>query len=146
MKMHKGRYIVKNPEKYAGDVNKVVYRSGWERSAFIWIDNNPDIEKWVSEELAIPYKSVDGEIHRYFPDLLIKYKDGKVYLIEIKPKKECKKPVTKNRPKKRVFEESLTYAKNASKWKAAEAYCQRRNWSFQIWHEDIMKGLGIKII
>lgn len=147
MKTHKGHYIVKNPEKYAGDINNVYYRSSWEKSAFIWLDKNPDIVKWVSEEIEIPYKSaIDGITHRYYPDLLIKYKNNQVYLIEIKPKREVEKPKTKNRPKKIVVQETLTYAKNVSKWKAAHVYAQKNNWTFQVWTEDIMKGLGIKII
>jgi hypothetical protein len=28
-KGHKGKYVVKNKEKYVGDVNNITYRSSW---------------------------------------------------------------------------------------------------------------------
>ena len=46
---YSGRYRVKNPKKYEGDFKKVKYRSLWERQAFKWLDNNPDIIGWNSE-------------------------------------------------------------------------------------------------
>jgi hypothetical protein len=45
---YSGRYKVKNPEKYKGDYNKVVYRSLWEKYAFMWADDNSDIKYWSS--------------------------------------------------------------------------------------------------
>ena len=56
-----------------------------------WLDRNPDIISWASEELVIPYISpVDNRQHRYFPDFLVKMKtrEGKTktVLIEVKPK------------------------------------------------------------
>jgi hypothetical protein len=72
--------------------------------------------------------------------------DGKVYIIEIKPKKETIPPVNPGRKTKRYITEVMTYAKNISKWEAAEEYAADRGWTFQIWHEDILKGMGIKIL
>ena len=53
---YKGKYTIKNKSKYAGDSNKVVYRSLWERQAFRWCEDNPNIRFWNSEEVVIPYK------------------------------------------------------------------------------------------
>ena len=41
---YKGKYTIKNKSKYAGDSNKVVYRSLWERQAFRWCEDNPNIK------------------------------------------------------------------------------------------------------
>ena len=40
---YKGKYTIKNKSKYAGDPKKVVYRSLWERQAFKWCEENPNV-------------------------------------------------------------------------------------------------------
>ena len=75
---YKGKYKVKNPSKYVGAVDNVVYRSSWERRFMVYADTNPNVVKWNSEGLVIPYVSpVDGKVHRYFPDFWIEVKDEK---------------------------------------------------------------------
>lgn len=106
-----------------------------------WLDKNPDVISWASEELIIPYLSpVDGRWHRYFPDFLIKVrtKDGKfkTILIEVKPKKQTKEPEPQKRKTKRYINEVVTWGVNSSKWKAAREYCADRGWTFQIITED----------
>ena len=111
---YKGKYKIKNPDKYLGNPTKVIFRSLWERNAFRWCENNPNIRAWSSEEIVVPYKcSVDNRLHRYFVDLYLEMKDGKTFLIEIKPKKETQPPKTEGRepglisrvPKKEFFDE-----------------------------------------
>ena len=59
----------------------------------VYCDRNDDIIYWASEELAIPYFSpIDKKVHRYFPDFIIKTKQGKRFMIEIKPAKYLKPP------------------------------------------------------
>lgn len=143
---YKGTYKIRKPEKYLGDLNKVVYRSFWERQTFRWVENNPDIVEWCSEEIVIPYLcETDNKVHRYFVDLFFRTKNGDSYLIEIKPKKETEIPKKSNN-RKTYINESLTYVKNISKWKAAKQFCEKKGWKFQIWTEDTLKSLGIKII
>ena len=44
-----------------------------------YLDKDPNILKWASEERWIPYRSpVDGKIHRYYLDLIITVKNEKV--------------------------------------------------------------------
>ena len=144
---YKGRYTIKKPEKYAGDPTKVVYRSLWERNAFRWCENNPDVKLWNSEDVVVPYVySVDKSLHRYYVDLLIQMKNGKTYLIEIKPKKETSPPKSPKRKTKRYLNEQLTYIKNTDKWKAADKFAEHNGWKFQVWTEDTLKNLGIKIL
>jgi hypothetical protein len=132
---YSGRYSVKNPSKYEGDPTKVIYRSLWEKHAFKWCDDNPNIIKWSSEEVVIPYLyEVDRKYHRYFMDLKLKTKQGKTFLIEIKPDGQTRPPKSARRTK-RYLTESLTYIKNVNKWEAAEEYAKDRGWEFVIWTE-----------
>ena len=132
---YKGRYRVKNPEKYKGDYSNVVYRSLWEKHAFKWCDQNSEIKYWSSEETVIPYLyEVDKRYHRYFLDLKMVMEDGKTWLVEIKPDKETRIP-TGSKKTKRYLNESFTYVKNINKWEAANAYAKDRGWRFVIWTE-----------
>jgi hypothetical protein len=147
MKFYKGKYRIKNIGKYAGDSSKCTYRSMWERQAFKYLDDHPNVVKWSSEEIVIPYRcKTDGKPHRYFTDLYIKMSDGKTFIVEIKPKSQTKEPKKRSRKTKRYINEVMTYVKNQSKWEAAEDYCQSRGWQFAIWTEDTLKSLGIRLL
>lgn len=145
METRKGIYKVKNPEKYKGDVDNVIYRSGWELSVCKYLDNHRDVLEWSAEEVVIPYIcNTDEKPHRYFMDFYVKYKNGHVTLIEVKPSKETRPPAdTKGRPRKAVIAEGMTYVKNQSKWKAAEEYCKDRGWTFEIWTEHELREKGL---
>jgi hypothetical protein len=39
-----------------------------------------------------------------------------------------------------------TYIKNTSKWTAANDFASYKGWKFQIWTEDTLKNLGIKLL
>lgn len=147
MKFYKGKYRIKNIAKYAGDPSKCTYRSMWERQAFKYLDEHPNVIEWGSETLVIPYRcKTDGKPHRYFTDLYIKMSDGKTFIIEIKPKSQTKEPKKRTRKTKRYINEVMTYVKNQSKWEAAEEYCQNRGWEFAIWTEETLKSLGIRLL
>ena len=144
---YKGRYTIKKPEKYAGDPTKVIYRSLWERNAFRWCEANPKDKLWNSEDVVVPYvSSVDKSLHRYYVDLLIQMDNGKTFLVEIKPKKETAPPKKPKRKTKRYLNEQLTYIKNNDKWKAANQFAEHNGWKFQVWTEDTLKNLGIKVL
>tara|TARA_R100000951_G_scaffold52340_1_gene44050 strand:+ start:55 stop:504 length:450 start_codon:yes stop_codon:yes gene_type:complete len=143
---YKGRWKPKNIEKYAGDHNKIVFRSLWERQAFKWCDENPNIKSWHSEETVIPYRSsVDGRIHRYYMDLCINWNDGRTTLVEIKPEKQTKAPKKPKRQTRRYLNEVKTFATNISKWDAAKQFAENRGWGFEIWTEKHLASLGIKL-
>ena len=144
---YKGKYKIKHPEKYLGDYTKVVYRSLWERQAFKWCENNPKVKLWNSEEIVVPYKStVDKKLHRYFVDLLIQLDNKETYLIEIKPKNQTVPPKKRSRKTKKYINEVVTYAKNQDKWEAATQFAEHKGWKFQVWTEETLKNLGIKIL
>ena len=143
---YKGRYKVKNPSKYKGNPTQVVFRSLWERQVFRWCDENPSVLQWSSEEIIIPYRcKTDKKLHRYYPDVYIKTKDRE-YLIEIKPKKETVPPRDRSKKTKKYLNEVMTYIKNTSKWDAAKEYCADRGFIFDIWTEDTLKKMGIKLL
>ena len=138
---YKGKYRIKNIEKYKGDPTNVTYRSLWERKFKKYCEENPHILEWSSEEIIIPYRSpIDRKIHKYYPDFLIKIRNSKNIieniLIEIKPKKQTTPPKKPNRMSKKYINEVYTYGVNEAKWKAAEEYCKDRKWKFEIITED----------
>lgn len=146
-KFYSGRFRPKNIEKYEGDYNNVKYRSSWERAVLKWLDQNPSVIKYSSEEVIVPYRcKTDNQIHRYFVDLKIEFKTGQIYLIEIKPKKQTVEPKARQQKTRAYITEVMTYVKNQSKWDAASAYCKDRGWIFEVWTEQTLANLNIKII
>jgi len=143
---YKGKYKPSFPEKYKGDPTNIIYRSLWERKFCVYCDTNERILEWSSEEKCIPYRSpIDGKVHRYFPDFLIKVKESngsiKKYMIEIKPSKQTVPPQKPQRQTKKYISEVYEYAKNQSKWEAAKDWCADRGYEFKIITEN---ELGIK--
>ena len=112
----------------------------------VFLDANPSVVQWSSEEIVIPYLSpVDRKVHRYFPDFYVKVRDkeGKIreMVWEIKPKKESSPPKKRSRVTQKYISEVVTWGVNEAKWRAAEEYCLDRNWQFKVLTEE---DLGIK--
>ena len=151
MAYHQGFFKPRNPQKYKGDPTNIVYRSSWELRLFMYLDSHPNVLKWGSEEIIIPYKSpIDGRWHRYFPDVYVEQIniEGKkqTVLIEIKPDAQTRPPspdkskTAKGRPSRKYLTEVMTWGVNEAKWKAAEEYCVDRGWVFQIMTEKQLFG------
>ena len=141
---HSGRFKPKNTHKYDGDHTKIYYRSSWELSVCFWCDKNPQIKKWSSESIIIPYLCpIDGKRHSYYVDFYIEIEGGKTYLVEVKPKKKTKQPKNPGRVTRRYLNEVKEYAKNGAKWKYAREYALDRGWIFVVWTEDTLKSMGI---
>jgi hypothetical protein len=134
-----GVYTPRNPDKYVGDPTKIVFRSSWELSMNQFLDNNPNILRWGSEEIAIPYvKPTTGRVHKYYPDYWIEFRDQegniKQEIIEVKPDSQVN--VSK---KKRLTEyDKLTYVINLAKWQAATDFCNKHGIKFRILTENQM--------
>lgn len=144
---NQGYFNPRNPDKYVGSIDKIQFRSSWELHFNKFLDNNPNILRWSSEEISIPYrKPTTGKIHKYWPDYWIEYKDKdgniKQELIEVKPKAQTAPPKQPKRPSKstkanqRRLNESITYAVNVAKWKSAEAFCKKHGLTFRIVTEE----------
>ena len=143
-KTYKGTFKPKNPSKYKGNANNIIYRSSWELRVMKYFDDNPNIIWWASEELVIPYKSpVDNRMHRYFPYFVakVKQKSGleKTMVLEVKPEAQTRMPVQK-RKTQRFIQEAATYAINQEKWRAADLFCREHGWQFKVITE---KELGL---
>ena len=137
-KRYKGKYKIKNPNKYLGNPTNIIYRSLMERRFMEWCDSNDKCYKWSSEEVVIPYISpIDNKQHRYFPDFLIQTPKG-WFLIEVKPLTQSRPPkklVVENlelKKKRRYLKSVQTWLVNEAKWKAATKVCEKKGWSFQI--------------
>lgn len=142
-KYKQGEFKPINKEKWYG--SKIIYRSSWEFHFMKWLDNNPNVYKVASEEIFIRYYyEVDKKWHRYFPDFLFEYLDKngekRTVMVEIKPYRETLPPIKGKKREQTFLTEVLTYEKNISKWKAAEAWCKERDIKFMILTE---KELGI---
>jgi hypothetical protein len=145
LKFHSGKFYPKNPKKYRGDVSTICYRSGWEAAVMVWLDKNSEIRSWASEEIVIPYVCpVDSKVHRYYVDFLIETSKG-IFLVEVKPQKECLPPKASRRSKARVLAEAAVFAKNQAKWLAADEYASRMGYKFVVWDEVTLKKLGVVI-
>ena len=77
-------------------------------------------------------------------DFVIKYKSGKVVLVEVKPHKQTMRPERKQgKSRHTLLNEGMTYIKNQSKWKAANEYAKDRGYHFEIWTEKELTAMGI---
>lgn len=138
-----GYFTPASPEKYVGNVNQIVYRSSWELRMCQFLDTNPHILRWSSEEIKIPYiKPTDGRTHHYYPDFWIEYcnRSNEVVreVVEIKPMNQVKKPTTRGKKKSTIMHEQVTHAVNSAKWAAALKWCDERGLKFRVITE---KGL-----
>jgi len=140
-----GYFHPRNPNKYIGNPENIVYRSSWELRFMNWCDLNESVLAYGSEEFFIPYRSpVDNKVRRYFPDFIIKIKEQsgelKTYVIEVKPKKQTIPPKQPKRKTKNWLYEMKTYSVNQAKWEAAEEWCRNRGMEFKVITE---KELGL---
>jgi hypothetical protein len=130
-----GRFSVKNPEKYMGNKTPI-YRSSWEFAFMKFCDENPNVTKWASEAIRIPYRNpFTGKHTIYVPDFFIVYTDatGKnhVELIEVKPLNQ-----TSIKEAKRNLRNKAHAVLNEVKWGAARAWCKQNGVTFRIVNEN----------
>jgi hypothetical protein len=126
-----GKFQITNPEKYVGNKTPT-YRSSWEWAFMRFCDTNPNIQKWASEAISIPYKDpFTGRPTIYVPDFFIQYidKTNKVHveLIEVKPQSQTiLEKVGRSR------NNQLQWAKNQYKWRAAYQWCSKQGIKFRV--------------
>ena len=125
-KFAQGRYTLKFPQKYVGRKTPL-YRSSWEFAFMKFCDENPNVAKWASESIRIPYKNpLTGKHTIYVPDFFIAYADRKgkqrAELIEVKPENQT----LRENVGKSKFNQAQ-YVQNMAKWEAANAYAKQNN-------------------
>lgn len=123
-----------NKKKYVGK-GQIVYRSSLELTLMRILDNSSVVIEWSSEGHIIPYIKPDGKPARYFVDFYIKIKIGekvKNLLVEVKPARQCEKPVKHGNKKESTFlYECIQYEINQRKWEAARKWCKLKGDSYE---------------
>jgi hypothetical protein len=137
-----GAYTVKNKEKYVGR-GTPRYRSGWELTFMMFLDNNDNILQWASESISIPYRNpLTGKQSMYIPDFFVTYRNRdnttRAELIEIKPKKQSLIE------SKATDRERAIVAVNYAKWHAATLWAKRQGITFRVINEDQIYHQGSK--
>ena len=130
-KFAQGKYNLKNPDKYVG-TRTPTYRSSWEFAFMRFCDENPNVSKWASEAIRIPYKNpFTGRHTIYVPDFFIAYSDAdgrqRVEVIEVKPDNQTTR---ENVGRSRANQ--AHYALNQVKWEAARAWCKQKGIFFRV--------------
>jgi hypothetical protein len=139
-KYMKGKYKLHHPEKYQGDVSEIVYRSSWEFKLNRFLDLNPSVYKWASEELVIPYWSVaDNKMRRYFTDYVVQVRGAsgiiKTFIVEVKPYSQTIAPKRGRKSERTYTKECYDWQVNSDKWAAATEYARKHNMEFKIFDE-----------
>ena len=102
-------------------------------------DTHPDVVSWASESIQLPYRNpLTGKQTVYIPDFIVTYMDSRgtmrCEMIEVKPLKEVPGMATgKGKSSRRT---QLIQIINQAKWKAARAFCTKRNIYFRVMTED----------
>jgi hypothetical protein len=138
-----GKFIPRNPEKYKGDPNGIIFRSGLELSYFNFFDTRKNVVAWASEEFFVPYIGPDGKRHRYFVDVYLEVKgaDGTIrkFIAEIKPHSETREPRPQKRNTQAHKRRWATYMVNRCKWDAAEKFAEKNGLEFVYLTEKDLK-------
>ena len=138
-----GFFYPRNLDKFVGKENKAIYRSGLELEYFRILDKNPNVLKWGSEEVVVPY-FFENKWHKYYVDLFVVFKfdeSVKKYFIELKPYSQTIEPkVNKRKKQMTMLYESKQWVKNQAKWKAATDYAKKNGWEFHILTEKDLEN------
>jgi len=101
---------------------KIHYRSGYELEVYKILEQMEEVVRYDAEPFGIPYWFA-GEQKKYFPDLMVQFKDGHVEIWEIKPQSQT------------------SYDLNDAKWTSANQFCEARGYHFEVKTEIGIKQL-----
>lgn len=132
-KFKQGFYKPLNESKYKKGIDSYMnneiypfYRSSWKLAFYKWVDQSPIINFWGTESFSIKYISPkDGQVHRYFVDIVMQMVSGQKHLVEIKPFKQTSDPI------------------NLAKWEAARLHCEKIGAIFTVITEKELKAWGM---
>lgn len=102
------------------------YRSGLEEKLYKILDQHDDVMSFYSEPFNIDYIH-KGQAHKYTPDLIVNFMDGRRQVWEVKPSNQTDLEMNKN------------------KWRAAEEACKIRGWSFEVFTEQRIDKLAVEV-
>lgn len=138
-----GYFKPKNPEKYAGNIYNITYRSSYEFKFFTMLDENQNVVKWSAECFIVKYISpIDQKTHNYYPDVYFELKKGEEiakFVGEIKASTFLKKP------KREDFTNKISYLKklkiflvNYAKAEATKKYCAEKGYTYKFITEQTL--------
>ena len=139
----RGKFQPKNREKYIG-LKTPTYRSSWEQTFMRLCDEHPNVSKWASESIKIPYRHpFTGKYTIYVPDFFVVYVDKRgakhAELIEVKPKSQTNVvDAGKSQAKKKQA------AINMAKWEAANTYAKQNKIRFRVLSEEQLFHQGTR--
>lgn len=121
-----------NAKKYTGPL-PIIYRSSYEFRFIQKLELNPNVEKWSSENIQIPYflmeRQPNGKFkqvkHTYNVDYTVWLKNGSKYVIEVKPLAFV--PLNESQIKR-----NPVMYKNYMKWKYATEWCKQNGFQFKV--------------
>jgi hypothetical protein len=130
---NQGIFQPQNPDKYAGS-GTITYRSAWELTFMNLCDQHPNVLKWASESINIPYLDpFTGKPRTYIPDFFILYVDKAgaqhAEIIEIKPLSQSIPEAA------RSVKDQEAVLLNEAKWEAAYEFCRRQGIKFRVMTE-----------
>ena len=139
----RGKFAIKNKEKYVG-LRTPTYRSGWEHAFMRLCDEHPNVYKWASESIRIPYRHpLTGKYTIYVPDFFIVYvdKEGRKHaeLVEVKPKAQT---TMENAGRSHAKQKQVVI--NTAKWEAASAYARQNKIKFRVVSEEQLFHQGTR--
>jgi hypothetical protein len=102
------------------------YRSGLEEKLYKVLDQHDEVMSFYSEPFNIDYIH-RGQAHKYTPDLIVNFMDGRRQVWEVKPSNQTDLEMNKN------------------KWRAAEEACKIRGWSFEVFTEQRIDKLAVEV-
>jgi len=165
---HQGYYTITNKQKYIGDPNKCIYRSGWELSFSKWCDFSPSVLKWSAEPTSVKYydrtanldeckkngldpnRPENWKIRNYNIDYWLQVDKGnniiEKWFVEIKPKKDLVKPTpplatSPLKVQRKFVNEAKIYLMNEAKWAAMKRHAEQYNCKFFVFTEDTLKSM-----
>ena len=101
--------------------------SSWERSYFIFMESNNSIKSItrVNKRIIKYFSNYKNKNRTYLPDFKVEYTDGRIEIIEIKPRYQ------------------LEWEEVKEKKSAAEKYCQENNMTYRILTENELIEMGV---
>lgn len=130
-KFKQGYYDARKSTKYKGPTLLIPYRSSYEYRFILYCENNKNIVEWSYETLHIPYLDPEGKSHKYYVDFIVKYNNGSIYLIEVKPYSQT------------IPQRNATYRKNSLKWEAAKRYAVQNGYTFMLVTEKSLDRMKV---
>ena len=168
-KTKQGYYKAKNPDKYIGDTELIIFRSSWEFGLCKYCDMSPSVLRWSSEPVSIPYfdrvskleecaklgldpnNPSNWEVKNYNTDFWFETDRGegeeteKIF-VEIKPSYKLKKPHPPAHDAPLKEQRKFNYAAkeyliNEGKFAAMKEWAEKNGCKFYVFTEQTLERI-----